>query len=242
MNLRSLRRDLGRHPEGPGARETSLLTVQSTGNTATSGGNSGAGSYGQLADFKAEVLNAFVAEQGVTSVVEFGCGDGNQLCLAKYPRYLGLDVSKAAVRRCMERFKDDATKSFLWYDPACFCNRGGGLRADLAMSLDVIFHLVEDDIYFKYLNDVFQAAERFVVIYSSNFERESPAVRVRHRKFTDDVARNVPGWRLIRYIPNQFPESLGPELGSFADFFMYEKCELSSQKFENVLLSPCVSA
>lgn len=47
-------------------------------------GNSGAGSYGRLAEFKAEVLNEFVARHSIGSVVEFGSGDGNQLTLAKY--------------------------------------------------------------------------------------------------------------------------------------------------------------
>src|SRR5579859_8234848 len=46
------------------------------------GGNSGAGSYGRLAEFKAEVLNGFVHSRGIRSVVEFGCGDGAQLALA----------------------------------------------------------------------------------------------------------------------------------------------------------------
>jgi hypothetical protein len=192
-------------------------------NRYLSGGNSGAGSYGQLANFKAEILNTFVSANAVKSVIEFGCGDGNQLSLAKYPRYLGLDVSRAAVRHCMDRFKDDSTKSFMWYDPTCFCNKGGGLRANLAMSLDVIFHLVEDDIYLKYLNDLFATSKHFVVIYSSNFERDSAAVHVRHRTFTEDVKLRFPEWELIQHVPNRFPETLGPENGSFADFFVYRK-------------------
>jgi len=57
------------------------------------GGNSGDGSYGKLADFKAEVLNEAVKELGITSVIEFGCGDGNQLTLANYPAYTGVDTS-----------------------------------------------------------------------------------------------------------------------------------------------------
>ena len=54
-----------------------------------SGGNSGAGSYGRLADFKAEIVNAFVREHDVASVIEFGSGDGAQLALADYPTLSG---------------------------------------------------------------------------------------------------------------------------------------------------------
>lgn len=44
-----------------------------------SGKNSGAGSYSKLADFKANIINSFVLEHNITHVIEFGCGDGNQL-------------------------------------------------------------------------------------------------------------------------------------------------------------------
>src|SRR5579864_6395854 len=61
------------------------------------GGTSGSGSYGEQAAFKAEILNGFVARHGIQSVIEFGCGDGNQLSLASYPSYVGLDVSRTAI-------------------------------------------------------------------------------------------------------------------------------------------------
>lgn len=40
------------------------------------------------------------------------------------------------------------------------------------MSLDVIYHLIEDEIYNKYMNNLFMAAEKYVFIYSSNFTDE----------------------------------------------------------------------
>ena len=76
-----------------------------------SGGSSGKGSYGRLSEFKAEVINNFVSKHGVESVIEFGCGDGNQLKLAKYPAYVGLDVSEKAVALCKEKFNNDISKS-----------------------------------------------------------------------------------------------------------------------------------
>ena len=59
---------------------------------------SGAGSYGRLAHFKAEVLNEYVNQNKILSVVEFGCGDGAQLSLAKYANYIGLDLSPKGYR------------------------------------------------------------------------------------------------------------------------------------------------
>lgn len=57
-----------------------------------SGRDSGRGSYGLLAEFKADVLNTFVASHGVRMVLEWGCGDGNQLRFAQYPWYLSIGV------------------------------------------------------------------------------------------------------------------------------------------------------
>src|ERR1700722_8820213 len=80
------------------------------------GGNSGAGSYNRLAEFKAGFLNGFVDEHQITSVIEYGCGDGAQLKLARYPSYTGIDVSATAVKRCRLLFAEDKTKQFLQSD------------------------------------------------------------------------------------------------------------------------------
>ena len=180
------------------------------------GGTSGPGSYGELALFKAEFLNALVSERGVTSVCEFGCGDGHQLSLAHYPEYVGLDVSKTAIDLCVRRFRDDASKSFFLYSPEHFVDHAGVFKADLVLSLDVIFHLVEDDVFERYLHHVFGAARRHVVIYSSNSELPDPAPHVRHREFTSWVATNIGGWRLEEVRINDVPDAV-------ADFFLYSR-------------------
>ncbi|MGA9249893.1 MAG: class I SAM-dependent methyltransferase [Candidatus Acidiferrales bacterium] len=183
------------------------------------GGNSGDGSYGELAKFKAGILNEFVAENHVASVIEFGCGDGSQLSLAQYPQYVGLDVSPAALRRCLHLFRGDVTKSFQRYGEL----EPNVLRAELVLSLDVIFHLVEDNVYERYMRDVFKAATRFVIIYSDDVEAPRDLLHVRHRKFSDWVDHHRPDWRLIRHIPNNFPWEAETERGSFSDFWIYEK-------------------
>ena len=143
------------------------------------GGSSGHGSTGDLAAFKADTVNSFVKEYNVRSVVEFGCGDGDQLSLANYPEYVGLDISPTAIETCRGRFASDATKRFFLY------TRGNSAyRADMALSLDVIYHLVEDAIFQAYMTDLLGSADRYVVIYSDNrdfFEPNYP--HVRHRQF-----------------------------------------------------------
>jgi SAM-dependent methyltransferase len=179
--------------------------------------DSGLGSYGDLARFKAEVINEFVRANAVRSVVEFGCGDGNQLELADYPSYLGLDVAATAIDLCRRRYAGDRTKSFLWYDPERTVNLANFLSGDLTLSLDVIYHLVEDRPYRSYLGNLFSAAQRFVIVYSSDREDGAAAPHVRHRRFTADVERDFPDFRLLRRIENRYPER------SFCSFFIYER-------------------
>jgi len=188
------------------------------------GGTSGAGSYGRLADWKAEVVNDFVRRRQVQSVIEFGCGDGNQLSLAKYPKYIGLDVSKTAIALCKERFQNDATKNFFLYDSLSFVDRHGIFRADLAMSLDVIYHLVEDAIYDVYMSHLFAAAERYVLIYSSDHASDASASHVRHRKFTTWIDERRPNWSLMQKIENPFAGgSRRAGAACAVHFFLYQK-------------------
>lgn len=64
------------------------------------GGTSGKGSYNKLAKFKANIINLFITQYQINSVIDFGCGDGNQLQFANYPYYIGLDISKTAISMC----------------------------------------------------------------------------------------------------------------------------------------------
>ena len=161
------------------------------------GGTSGAGSYCAAAEVKAAFLNDFVHSRGAGSVIEFGCGDGNQLSLANYPRYIGLDISRSAIALCQRRFADDPTKSFFLYDGACFSDHAGLFTADLAISLDVIYHLTEDLVFETYMTHLFAAGARYVIVYATNREMHSTAPHVRHRRFTSWVATHCPGWRLL---------------------------------------------
>lgn len=209
----------------PGVRQLSILR-QRIGFTGSSqywelnyarGGTSGGGSYGALALGKAEFLNTFVREYGVQSITEFGCGDGNQLSLADYPRYVGLDVSPSAIGLCKDRFSDDATKSFFLYNGASFVDHAGLFAADMAISLDVIYHLIENEIYQSYMAHLFAAGDRYVVVYSTNSLMAGTAPHVRHRCFSSWVEDNCPQWRLADV-------TRGPDSGpGRADFFVYER-------------------
>jgi SAM-dependent methyltransferase len=183
-------------------------------------GNSGAGSYMHLAAFKANVLNAFVREKNIHSVVEFGCGDGNQLKLADYPRYTGFDVSQKSIEICRKAFADDRDKSFHAVSEAV------EIKADLSLSLDVIYHLVEDEVYHRYMDLLFRSSTRWVIVYSSNIDVNDYSVQsihVRHRRFTDWVQRAQSDYTVVEHIPNTYPIGQYGAEGSFADFYIFQK-------------------
>lgn len=192
-------------------------------NVYKSGGNSGAGSYNRLAEFKAEVINDFLTKQNIKHCIEFGCGDGNQLELIKYPSYTGLDVSSTIIQNCIRKFENDKTKSFFLYDSLSFKDNHNVFNADLTISLDVIFHLVDDAIYNKYMTDLFNASTKYVVVYSSNYDTK----KEHHEKdhcFTKWVEMNRPDWKLIQHIPNKYPfDKQNPDLTSKADFYIFRK-------------------
>lgn len=182
------------------------------------GGDSGVGSYGQEAAYKAEVLNAFVRDKQIESVIELGCGDGHVLSLFDYPRYLGLDVSRSAIERCGRQFGGDTSKSFLWYDPKNGTDLGDFMQADLTLSLDVMFHLVEDDVYDNYLRNLFGISRRYVIVYSSDEEVFTKLPHVRHRKFTRSVQQRFPDFNLIDKRANSQAEEQAAK-----NFFVFER-------------------
>jgi len=181
------------------------------------GGNSGIGSYGRLAKFKAEFLNDFVEKNKIHSVLEFGCGDGSQLKLAQYPSYTGVDVSSKAIDICRALFATDLSKRFFHTDALDLA-----ATADLALSLDVVYHLVEDSVFENYMCRLFDSARRFVILYSSNFDDPVSVEHVRHRCFTSWVEQNRPRWYVASMMSNIYPyRADSPGDTSAADFYVF---------------------
>lgn len=184
------------------------------------GGNSGAGSYGKLAQFKADVLNDFVLKQGINSVVEYGCGDGAQLELANYPEYTGFDVSPRAVTICRNKFS--GRPNYQFFETKTLLDKEGSF--DLAISLDVIYHLIEDEVFDAYMQRLFASSRNFVIIYSNNIEKTFESPHVRGRKFTrwcDEFAKD---WTLLQIIENPYPyDPAAPNDTSHSDFYIFKR-------------------
>lgn len=193
-------------------------------NRYRAGGDSGGGSYGRLARFKADFLNRFVEENDIGSVIEFGSGDGAQLELARYPNYTGVDISRDVIELCRRKFEGRDDVTFLHVSEL------EGQSADLALSLDVIYHLVEDDVFDAHMRQVLGAANRYAIFYSSDYadsglEWDTPSDHVRHRKFSDWIAENDRRFELIRHVPNPHPPSQLDKETSCSDFYVYQRTD-----------------
>ena len=147
-------------------------------------GNSGTGSYNNLAVFKSDVINNFIKDNKICNMIDYGMGDGNQLKYFKIKNYIGLDVSKTIVSKCKSIYKNDKNKCFYLVEEY---NKNN--KQELVISLDVLLHLVPDKFYFNYLNNLFNMSSNYVIIYSYNANYQS-ADHVKYREFIPYILNN----------------------------------------------------
>ena len=190
----------------------------------SAGGNSGAGSYGEQANAKARILNDFIKENAIDSVIELGCGDGHQLTLANYPKYMGFDVSRKAIALCHERFNSDDQKSFFYYDPRFFYDGLKVFQADLVISLEVIFHIIEEDLFELYIDHLIKMSKKYIVVFSTDEERSIHLDKdgivqkhLKHRNFSKFILSNYERIELMKVIDNPFEQK------SDIKFHIFEK-------------------
>jgi len=178
--------------------------------------NSWEWSYAKMAEYKAQIINDIIKRYKIKSIIELWCWDWNNLQYYDKVNYTWFDISKKAIENCIDRYLEDKNKSFLYYEPKFF--KSGWLQKEMVVSLEVIFHLVEDSIYRKYMTDLFNTSSKYVVIFSSNHDNnKNSAIHVKHREFTKDVSKD---FKLIRKI--ETPTVWNKKL-FFSDFYLFEK-------------------
>lgn len=141
--------------------------------------------YGRDVQIKAGFINKFIEKKGIKRVFDYGCGDGRQSQYIKVKEYVGVDVSETALRRCRKLNPD---KTF--YKDTNFLK---DFKPDLCLSLWVISHLIEDNIYKEYMKNLF-SSQRFVWIHSLNQDKTYLALHQKDRNFTKDIGKQ---WRLL---------------------------------------------
>ena len=186
------------------------------------GGNSGQGSYNALAKFKASVINDFIENNKIQSLLDYGVGDGNQLALINTSRlmYYGIDISQTVIQKCKDLYKNDLNKKFL-----VTSEFDKNIQVELVLSCDVLYHLIEESVYLNYIKSLFDSSSKYVIIYARD-ENLNHATHVKFRKFTDYISQSFKEFKLIKHIPNKFPQNpIGHDnhITSPSDFYIYEK-------------------
>lgn len=156
------------------------------------GDNSGLGSYGDEANFKSNYINNFIKNFDIKSINDFGCGDSNQISMfAGFEKYTGFDISKTILNLCKDKFKSDNRFTFV-------NNTNDMSLSDVTFSLDVTYHVVEDEYFNEYMHNLFRLTNKYVLIYSINSDNSSGfAEHLKNRKFVDWVNINYPNFELI---------------------------------------------
>jgi len=173
------------------------------------GGNSGKGSYNDLAKFKASIINNYIKRYNIKKIYDFGVGDGNQLKLLKCPEYTGFDVSGTIISKVKKIFQNDNNKKFMLLDE--FDRKE---KADLSLSCDVLYHLINYDIWESHIKDLFESSNKYVIIYSSNFNKDY-GKHCKSRNFTNFIKKKYPNWSLFKIINNKYPKK------SISDFYIF---------------------
>lgn len=187
-------------------------------NRYATGGDSGAGTKGDLLSWKASVVNRLIAGNGLRSGFELGSGDGNFASSLNLEKYVGYDISESAVRLANEKFVNPEFKT---------STRQPGFwrKFDITMSIDVIYHIVEERDFTEHMTKLFSSSTKFVVIYSypAPPSREIP----KHIKFNDFVKwakRHATDWQLHEHLPNKFPFDVNNQkTTSESEFFIFKK-------------------
>lgn len=90
----------------------------------------------------------------------------------------------------------------------------------MVLSLDVIYHLIEDNNYYEYMKNLFFFSKKYVIIYSTNNNNNWLSEHCKNRIFMNDISNN---FKLINKIDNPLK---GENTQSDFYFFKNEKNEI----------------
>lgn len=164
---------------------------------------------------KIKYLNSWIDQYNIDSIIDFGCGTSPYIENLKCKNYLGVDVSETAIKVCQNKFKNDPSKRFN------LMNKRIEEKSIMTVSLDVVYYLVEDNVFNQYMLNLFNSSNRFVIIYSTNYNHYNELIPyIKHRQITDWVKKHKKEFAMINHIKKA-------DEGAFSEhsteLFLYEK-------------------
>lgn len=143
------------------ANNTDNFSYKYWENRYATGGNSGYGSYENFLTDKVKLLTQLVSDLGICSIADVGCGDCTILPHLTVERYVGYDISPTVINRHIQNNSDVSHTFRLIHDPITE-------PFDMALSLDVIFHQVDDVDYNEYIRHLVNTNAKYILILTMN--------------------------------------------------------------------------
>ena len=163
-------------------------------------------------EYKTQVVNDWLKHYNIDSVIDLGCGIGNYIDVFNGFNYMGYDVSETAIKICQNKYGNEQSKTFKVIEKIV------NEKSNMTMSIDVIYYLVEDDVFVKYMNNLFNSSQRYVMIYSTNHNHYNDLIpHIKHRQFTDWVKKHKKEFVMINHLKN---DSIGI---AQCEFYLFEK-------------------
>ena len=136
------------------------------------------------------------------------CVIGDPYLAVKGPQNLSLQFLKDI----NNKFQNNSKYNFDVYNKNYVNNE----KYELSLSLDVIYHILDDNEYKKYMEDLFNFSNKYVIIYSNNYSGHKCG-HMYTKIFTKDIKNWFSNYKLKQFIKQKYPEQ------SSADFYIYEK-------------------
>lgn len=158
-----------------------------------SGRTSGMGSYGKNGKRKTEIVNNYIKKYSIKSILDLGCGDGNQTKMLKgFEKYVGYDISEYVIELCSIKFSDNNAIKF-------YTDINKLPTAELCLSLDVIYHILDEVDFVKHMSLLFTKSTKYVLIFSTECTGKLNKY-ILHHKFKDYIKMHHSDFELIEII------------------------------------------
>lgn len=175
------------------------------------GGDSGFGSHDEYSiKFKGDYINSMIERFNVKTLFDYGCGDGNQLkMISGYTHYTGYDIAPNII--------EDDKILYVGHEDKLFTSKLNdiiGKKFDLSISMDVTYHIIENELFTFYLDTLFASAD-VVILFTTNSDHYTPLKHHKPRKIIDHIKSNYTDFELID--TKMYNDNVG--------FYTYKKIE-----------------
>ena len=121
-------------------------------------GNSGEGSRGLHKEWKWQILESTISH--IDNIVDVGCGDLAFMERKHIKKYTGLDISETIIER--------NRVAYPWWKFIC---TGADvyvpdLHGEVVFCHDILFHILDDDVYYRILNNLTRYSNKYISIYT----------------------------------------------------------------------------